>query len=43
MTLPMETTLKTTAARWLTASDSAQLGALGGGWLVLEPASKEPC
>ena len=42
MTLPMETTLKAAAARWLTASGSAQLGALGGGWSVLEAASKEP-
>lgn len=42
MTLPMETTLKTAAARRLTVSDSAQLGALGGGWPVLELAGKEP-
>jgi len=33
MTPPMETTLRT--------ADSAQLGALGGGWPVLELLSKE--
>jgi hypothetical protein len=34
MTPPMETTL--------TTADSAHLGALGGGWSVVELASKEP-